>query len=247
MPDLENAQAIDVTDDTTDITDEDLPDLRPIAAPRKLAEDASDLLRDQILSGNLRRGTHLVEAKLAARLNVSRGTIREAFKILIADGLVREEPRRGAFVVTLSRTDVREIYDVRAAIEGRAAYLLAAHRDAHLLEPLVQTIDAIASAARDRDMATLRRQDLAFHAQICVASGNRRLVEVFNRYVPVVQTLLTYDELVYASPDDIAEEHRVILEAIQSGDPEKAASAVAGHCERARDKVSAYFEDAPET
>ena len=87
------------------------------------------MLREQILTGNLRNGTHLVEAKLAARLAVSRGTIREALKMLAAEGLVDEEARRGAFVVMLDRDDVREIYDLRAAIEGRAAYLLAASDD----------------------------------------------------------------------------------------------------------------------
>jgi len=225
-------------------TEDDLPVLHPIVAPRKLAEDASELLREQILSGNLRRGTHLVEAKLAARLNVSRGTVREALKILIADGLVREEPRRGAFVVTLSRGDVREIYDVRAAVEGRAAHLLAEQSDAASLATLARTLDAIASAAAARDMRALRREDLAFHAQICALSGNGRLLEIFNRYVPVVQTLLAYDELVYPSPEDIADEHQAIFEAIRDGDADRAAREVVGHCVRARDKVAAYFEDA---
>jgi DNA-binding GntR family transcriptional regulator len=237
---------IDDIDAPSSPADDELPVLHPISAPRKLAEDASDLLREQILSGNLRRGTHLVEAKLAARLNVSRGTVREALKILIADGLVREEPRRGAFVVTLSRSDVREIYDVRAAVEGRAAHLLAGLCDGERIAPLARTIDAIAAAASSRDMRTLRRQDLAFHAQICSLSGNGRLLEIFNRYVPVVQTLLTYDELVYPSPEDIAQEHRAIFEAIRDGDADRAAREVAVHCERARDKVAAYFEDAAE-
>ena len=106
----------------------DLPQLAPLIAPRKLAEDAATILREQILKGGFRRGTHLVEAKLAVRLGVSRGTIREAFKTLVAEGLIDEEPRRGAFVVTLGASDVREIYELRAAIEGCAARLLPGYR-----------------------------------------------------------------------------------------------------------------------
>ena len=98
-----------------------IPDLPALPTPRRLAADAADLLRDHILAGGLVRGTHLVEAKLAGQLNVSRGTVREAFRVLAAEGLIVEGVRRGAFVVSLSDADVREIYDVRAAVEGRAA------------------------------------------------------------------------------------------------------------------------------
>ncbi len=224
---------------------DDLPLLPTIVAPRKLAEDAAELLREQILAGNLRRGTHLVEAKLATRLSVSRGTIREALQMLVAGGLVREEPRRGAFVISLSRVDVQEIFDVRAAVEGRAALILAERADDALLAPLARTIDGIAAAARAHDMRALRREDLAFHAQVCELSGNMRLLEIFNRYVPLVQTLLAYDELVYPSPEVIADEHRAIFDAIASGDGARATGAVAVHCEQARDKVIVYFGDAP--
>jgi DNA-binding GntR family transcriptional regulator len=236
---------MDVTPAIHEQEGDGLPSLQPIAAPRKLAADAADALREQILSGNLHHGTHLVEAKLAARLGVSRGTVREAIKILTADGLVREEPRRGAYVASLSRGDVREIYDVRAAVEGRAAHLLAQRRDPTLLAALAASIDAIARAAAAGDMATLRREDLGFHARICELSGNARLVEIFNRYVPIVQTLLAYDQLVYASPADIADEHRVIFQAISDGDAAGAALAVQEHCDRSGAMVAAYFADEP--
>ncbi len=99
--------------------------LQPLEAPRSLAEDAADRIREQILGGGFRQGEHLVEARIAEQLNVSRGPVREAFKLLRAEGLLLEEPRRGTFVVSLAPNDVREIYGLRAAIEGRAARILA--------------------------------------------------------------------------------------------------------------------------
>jgi GntR family transcriptional regulator of gluconate operon len=224
--------------------DADLPELAPIGAPRKLALDATDVLREQILAGGLRRGTHLVEAKLASRLGVSRGTIREAFRMLAAEGLVEESPRRGAFVVTLSPTDVREIYDVRAAIEGRAAALIASAADAAAIASLGAAIEEIRSASRAGDSRAVRRADLAFHEQLCALSGNARLHDIFVRYVPVLQTLLGYDVLRYESLDDLAEEHEALLDAIRTGEPATAARAVERHCEEARDKVAARVADA---
>lgn len=221
----------------------DLPDLSPLAAPRKLAEDASAILREQILSGGLRRGTHLIEAKLASRLGVSRGTIREAFKALVAEGLIEEEPRRGAFVVTLSRNDVREIYDVRAAIEGRAARLLAGKGDRAALAELVAAVDEIRAAARASDLPAVRRADLRFHERLCALSGNRRLHEIFVRYVPAIQTLLHFDELPYSSLGASADQHQLLLDAIESGDPELASRKLEAHVEEAREQVAAYFEE----
>jgi DNA-binding GntR family transcriptional regulator len=220
-----------------------LPDLSPLVVPRKLAEDAATAMREQILAGGLRRGTHLVEAKLAARLGVSRGTIREAFKMLVADGLIEEEPRRGAFVVTLSAADVREIYEVRAAIEGRAARLLARRAAPESIAELSIVVGEIRAAAQSGDLPAVRRADLRFHERLCALSGNGRLHEVFTRYVPAIQTLLHYDDLPYASLDASAAEHRVLLEAIESKDPELAQRLLEAHVGEAGERVARYFED----
>jgi GntR family transcriptional regulator, gluconate operon transcriptional repressor len=222
----------------------DLTGLSPLVVPRKLAEDAAAVLREQILTGGLRRGTHLVEAKLASRLGVSRGTIREAFKALVADGLIKEEPRRGAFVVTLSADDVREIYEVRAAVEGCAARLLARRADPDAVQELAEAVAEIRAAARSGDLPAVRRADLLFHERICALSGNGRLHQIFVRYVPAIQTLLHFDELPYASLDASADEHRALLDAIESRDPELSSRLLEAHVVEAGERVARYFEDA---
>ena len=95
-------------------------------APASLSpEEAADQIREEILAGRLGQGERLVEVRIADALNISRGPVREAFKLLRAEGLLNEEQNRGTYVVQLSSDDVREIYDLRAAIESRAAKLLA--------------------------------------------------------------------------------------------------------------------------
>ena len=90
--------------------------LKPLRRAATLSDRTTELLRQRILAGDFGLGERLVEARIARQLQISRGPVREALRQLRAEGLVREEPRRGVFVVDLTLDDVREIYELRAAI-----------------------------------------------------------------------------------------------------------------------------------
>jgi DNA-binding GntR family transcriptional regulator len=195
-----------------------------------------------------RRGfpEHLVESKIAQQLKISRGPVREAFKLLRAEGLVEEEPRRGTFVVRLESADVLEVYQLRAAIEGRAARLLAASPDPLVLAELRALVDRIDDAVSAGDPARVSRADLDFHEALCRLSGNSRLLEVFTRYIAVLRALLRLDERVYSSADEIALQHRPLLEAIETGDADRAAAALEHHCVQAGDLIAGYIDSLPD-
>ena len=212
--------------------------MAPLAAPRSLAEDAADRIRAQILSGGFAQGEHLVEAKIAEQLAISRGPVREAFKLLRAEGLLNEEPRRGTFVVSLTADDVREIYGLRAALEGRAARILARVRDPKALGRLRELADQIDAAVSAGDSAAVSRADLAFHQGLCELCGNARILEVFDRYVPTLRALLRLDELVLRSLDEVSLQHRPFVEAIQAGDEDTAARLLAEHSEQAGELIA---------
>lgn len=215
--------------------------LEPLEAPRSLAEDAADRVREQIMSGGYAQGEHLVEAKIAEQLGISRGPVREAFKLLRAEGLLQEEPRRGTFVVRLSPGDVVEIYGLRAAIEGRAARIVADAADPGALAELRAGVDAIGAAVSGgEDAASVFAADLAFHEALVRLAGNSRIEEVFARYVPTLRALLRLDEHVYRSLDDIALEHRPLLEAIEAGDADRAAELAEAHCDHAGELIAGY-------
>ena len=214
--------------------------LQPLQAPRSLAEDAADRIREQILSGGFRQGEHLVEAKIAEQLNISRGPVREAFKLLRAEGLLNEEPRRGTFVVSLSADDVREIYGLRAALEGRAARLIARAHDPSTIERLRTLADAIDAAVATGDGASVSRADLAFHEGLCELCGNSRILEVFDRYVPTLRALLRLDERVLRSLDEVSNQHRPFVEAIEAGEEETAARLLAEHAEHAGELIAGF-------
>jgi DNA-binding GntR family transcriptional regulator len=216
--------------------------LRPLHAPRSLAEDAADRVREQILAGGFRQGEHLVEAKIAEQLGISRGPVREAFKLLRAEGLLEEEPRRGTFVVSLTPDDVRQIYGLRAALEGRAARLLARSGNPSAIESLRSLADAIEAAVRSEDPAAVSRADLAFHEGLCSLCGNERIHEVFVRYVPTLRALLRLDEQVLRSLDEIPLQHRPFVEAIADGDEELAGRLLADHVDEAGELIAELLE-----
>jgi GntR family transcriptional regulator, gluconate operon transcriptional repressor len=216
--------------------------LEPLEAPRSLAEDAADRIREQILGGGFRQGAHLIESKIARELNISRGPVREAFKLLRAEGLLQEEPRRGSFVVRLVPDDVREIYGLRAAVEGRAARMISARGDEAAVARLKDLLARIDAAVEADDAATVFAADLAFHQELVRSAGNARLDEVFTRYVPTLRALLRLDEHVYRTLDDIAMEHRPLVKAIEDADATRAATLAEAHCDHAGELIASYIE-----
>lgn len=211
-------------------------------ASQTLADRAGEMLRERILAGDLASGDRLVEARIAQQLGISRGPLREALKQLAAEGLVREEPRRGTFVATPTVQDVRDAYDLRVAIEGKAARLVIANHDRAALEALRRAVDEIASAAEAGDLRKLVRADYGFHETLCRVSGNRRLLDAFVRNASVLRILLRLEEeRFYRSFDEVSGQHRDLLAAVEAGDASTAEALVTEHLESARDRLMQHL------
>jgi len=202
-----------------------------------LAVQAADAIRQLIAVGHVAGGDRLVESRLAEQLGVSRGPVRDALRLLAAEGLVRDEPRRGTFVVRLTEQDVVDIYDLRIAVETAAVRLLL-QRDGDL-KPLRVVVDDMRAVARDAPRAA--EADLRFHGAVCAQSGNSRLRDVHRRYATELLILLRMDEeeLPHAPGATVAE-HEELLAALSRG-PEAAEAAFRAHLEEARDRVAAYI------
>ncbi|MBU6496927.1 MAG: GntR family transcriptional regulator [Rhodospirillales bacterium] len=156
----------------------DLP-LGETARPARTSHDVYDRLRLAIVTGEIRPNAPLIEADLAGALNVSRTPIRESLQRLSADGLIVPR-KRGWAVREYSREEIQESYEVRAALEGYAAFLAAARgTDAELA--------AIAAVQAERDRAASPgrefrvRTNRAFHDGIIAAARNARLTEAIFR------------------------------------------------------------------
>jgi DNA-binding GntR family transcriptional regulator len=144
--------------------------------PPSLSREAYERLRSEIVRGEIRPNQRLIAADLAERLKISRTPIREALQLLESDGLV-EVARRGYVVREHTPDEIRQIYEVRAALEGMAARLAAERATDEQLRAIIDlhADDAtLASSARDH----LVEVNAAFHEAIVTAAGNPRLERV---------------------------------------------------------------------
>lgn len=211
--------------------------LSPLSA-RTLADQTAEALRALIVAGRLRGGERLVEAQIAEQLQVSRGPVRDAFRQLRAEGLLRDVPRRGTYVVALTADDVLDLLNLRAGLEARAARLVIDLGDQDAFAALEAAWRKLANTSRTGNAAATGAADYRFHETLCRMSGSRRLHAVFVRYATELRTLLRSDqERLYEIGVDVAGEHEALLRALQAGDAAGAEDAFRTHVEATRDRL----------
>ncbi|MFC0278640.1 GntR family transcriptional regulator [Falsigemmobacter intermedius] len=187
-------------------------------------------LLDEIAEGLLLPGARLREVELAERLGHSRTPVREAIRLLEADGLVVHLPRLGATIRSLDYTEVMELYEMRAVLEGTAARLAARMAGAAELAELAR-INALFHAAADD--TTARALNHAFHALLLEASRNR-FVQRAMRGLQKTLLLLGPSTLQDSARSQIAaQEHDAVLAALQAADGAAAEAAMRHHMEGA--------------
>jgi DNA-binding GntR family transcriptional regulator len=193
--------------------------------PNRLA----DFLREEIVSGRLAPGERLTEQALAERCQVSRVPLREAFRILSAEGLVVLSPHRGASVAPLSGDDLVDLFEARAAIEAHACALAATVTGKDVIKPLHKIVADMRRAVVDGDITTYYALANDFHTGLIAASGNAVLVRIYEQ---IRRQLRRYQAAMSRMPElprrSIAE-HAKILKAIDSHDAKTAQDAAVSH------------------
>jgi DNA-binding GntR family transcriptional regulator len=213
--------------------------LEPLEPRATLAHTAADALRERILAGLFAPGERLYEAEIARQLGISRGPVREALAKLREEALVRDEPRRGWFVSELTANDIREIYELRSAIEARAARLIIQRDGEGAFAELDAQLERLREAAAADDRERFAQLDFEFHEELTRLSGNSRLHRVFVNQAGVLRTLLRLEITTqYTSLDGLLSEHEHLLKEIQSRDRARAEAACELHLEQAGDRVT---------
>ena len=213
--------------------------IRPLQRPVPLRQSVYDALIDLIVGGELPPGQHMVETDLARQLGVSRQPIREALHRMEAEGWVDLRPSQGAFVHVPTDSEVDELLDVRALLEAETARLAAAGggpdspqaRAAQLARLREICLEGKAAAqADDFDAAVTANTD--FHAEVAAIGGNAVLAELAEIVGRRVQWY--YRMVAPARGHWSWAEHAEMIEAIESGEADRAEALARQHTERTR-------------
>ncbi|SEG84584.1 transcriptional regulator, GntR family [Actinacidiphila yanglinensis] len=195
-----------------------------------LSDQVYARVRRLIIEGVLEPGARLVESEIARQFEVSQAPVREAVRRLVHEGLADHIPRRGSFVAVVSQEDAHHARAVRVAIEELAARTVAAQPSGTAFEALSVQVEAMRKAAVQGDVGGFRDADITFHRTVCEVSGNPFLPKLWAVMEPSLRALrVVSDPLFTGDWAAMAEGHARLLSALQSADPDLAATKFAAH------------------
>lgn len=187
-----------------------------------------------ILAGEYAPGDKLNEAALALKLGVSRGPVREAFRMLDEAGLVRTEKNRGVFVRDIPLDEAIEIFELRATMEEAVGRRLAGMMTAAQAQEIETLVHAMEDAVKAADSHNYHLLNLQFHDRLVEMAGNRKLATIYRKLVKEISLFRRLNLAGRNVLPDSAHAHWQILEAIKSGDPDTAGRALFEHAMNSR-------------
>jgi DNA-binding GntR family transcriptional regulator len=200
-----------------------------------LAQQVADKIVEAVADGAIRPGERITDSDIAQRLGVSRNPVREAMKMLEAQGIIISSPHRSTHVVAFDQAKVEEIARARVAIEkiafGEAAAAYA--NDPGLLAELDRIIETMEQCARWKDTNGVTKADLAFHRAVCLASKNKIILTLWETIARHMRISFKLEIQEDPEPlDQIPKHHRALRNALAEGHRERVEHEVEQHIMR---------------
>ena len=202
-----------------------------------LHDEVAAQLRERIFAGELPPGTFLDEVRLAEQMSISRTPLREALKVLTAEGLVRHEPRRGCFVNEVTEQDLDEIFPVIGLLEGRCAYEAAQHASDADIAALDVLHQKLAKHAKARRINEYYEANFAIHEAIIRLAGNRWLAGVIADLRKILRLARLQHLHAPGRLDQSLSEHLAVFAALKARDADGAEAAMRTHLQRQREAL----------
>lgn len=203
-------------------------------------------LRRAILRGELKPGERLMEIQLANKLGVSRTPIREAIRKLELEGLVLMIPRKGAEVAEITEKNLRDVLEVRCALEELAVQLACDRIDEEGLKELRAAADTFRKVLDSDDITQIAQADVDFHDVIFKATDNQRLIQLLNNLrEQMYRYRIEYLKKKECYPQ-ILHEHQEIIESIAGRDKDRATNVTGIHIKNQVDTVVGTLRDREE-
>jgi DNA-binding GntR family transcriptional regulator len=199
----------------------------PSLTRHALYQDVAERLRQQIFARELEPGSWIDEMKVSANYGISRTPLREALKVLAAEGLVTMKVRRGAYVTEVSRDDVVQVYHLLALLESDAAAYVAQHGTPEQRSELVALHEQLEKQVRHRDafFATNER----FHMTLLRMAGNRWAEQMVTDLRKVMKLNRHHSLFKQGRLAESLAEHRALMKAVQTKDGAAAARLMRAH------------------
>lgn len=198
-------------------------------APTALYQEVAERLRQRIFNHELTPGDWIDEQKLAEEYGISRTPLREALKVLAAEGLVDLKPRRGCYVTEISHQDIDDIFPLMAMLEGRCAFIAAQLATAGDIRGLKAIHEKLESAAKDSRIDAFFEANQEFHRRIQELTNNRWLLSVIQDLRKVLKLSRLHSLSLEGRLQQSLEEHRIIMAAFEAGDAAKAEKSMHDH------------------
>lgn len=212
-------------------------ELPPAPARRTAQELVRDTVRRAILNGEIRGGTRLVQAELAAKLDVSTTPVREALRSLAAEGLVRLDSHRGAVVRSFTRDEVMEIFELRAVLEP---IVLQRAIPRVTSEQIQAAAEIEAEMSQELDPARWAQLNHMFHGVFMSAAQSERLRQMVeslqDSFSAYIVSAMMIDDSRRSQAND---QHRALLRAVRARNEESATAAMVAHMKLTLDGILA--------
>jgi DNA-binding GntR family transcriptional regulator len=202
-----------------------------------LHQKAADMLREQIFEGQWAPGTFLDELALCERFKISRTPLREALKVLTAEGLLRHEPRQGCFVNEVSEQDLDEIFPVVALLEGRCAFEAARHASPSDFAALDVLHERLKEHAQARRINEYYATNFIIHEAIITLANNRWLAQTIADLRKILRLARLQQLHAPGRLDQSLSEHLAIYAALRARDCEGADAAMRTHLTHQREAL----------
>lgn len=209
------------------------------ALPSSLHDDVADRLRQAIFDGELTPGQFIDESGLCQQWSISRTPLREALKVLSAEGLVRHEPRRGCFVNEVTEQDLDDIFPIIALLEGRCAYEACENASDADLQALAVWHDQLQAHAAAGRINEYYQANLAIHEAIIALADNRWLAQTIADLRKILKLARLQQLHAPGRLQHSLAEHLAVFQALQARQPDQAQQAMHDHLMRQRDALRA--------
>jgi DNA-binding GntR family transcriptional regulator len=191
-----------------------------------LSELVYQQIKNMIINKDLTPGEKINKKELAHTIGVSPTPVNEALLKFVNEGLIEQRERQGFYLKAFTNSDMKDLFAVRAGLEGVALRLCIETGDLKIKPEVLNAFDGFKPPLSESDYKKYQKADRLFHETILLSSGNSIIIDFIRNFDFIIKC---YQKGLLRSPEETLPEHQAIIKAIRAKDAEKAQSLIMGH------------------